>query len=479
MCAFSFDDYVKLVRADQISFRTIGKWRLAIARELGGWALLNHTAENILKHLVRGVNTRDLLREYNEEHVRDCLSALQWGGLLRYKHDFDIPKTTNKTRDDTAILVLKVTRACNLRCRYCYAATDNCTAMSSHTAFLAVKKTLQHFAGLVTVIFHGGEPLLERAVFEDVVDRIGCTFPDSLCRVRFVLQVNGTMMNSKIAQSLVSRKILAVVSSDGYEDSQNSFRVDTHGKAVTRRTLCGLRCLLREGVPTSVSVVVSRANVSSLPDIARFFIAEGVLSIGFVMYAPLGKTSDLRPEVEVFPDELFQAMVRVTDLVIAHNKLSQTPVRVDEIALMAENLLFRGQSRLCTFRAPCGAGTNHVAVDTNGDVYPCDNLIGYPSLRQGNMLTSDLEQILSNHQITDLINQTPDNMEPCRTCDWKRFCNAGCPAHAFAFFGTFRHRSFYCEYYQRMFEYILTLVSNGVSPSYLIGSRNLQMGVHS
>ena len=88
------------------------------------------------------------------------------------------------------------------------------------------------------------------------------------------------------------------------------------------------------------------------------------------MYEPLGRNAEFRSEVEVSPAEIFQAMSQVADLVVDHNRESEHPVRVDELAVMTENLFYYGQPRLCTFRSPCGAGRSHVAVDANGDVFP-------------------------------------------------------------------------------------------------------------
>ena len=71
---------------------------------------------------------------------------------------------------------------------------------------------------------------------------------------------------------MFSRKVFAVVSLDGFDDSHNAFRVDARGKPVTQSALRGLRTLLKAKVPTAVSVVVSRANIASLSEITQFLI---------------------------------------------------------------------------------------------------------------------------------------------------------------------------------------------------------------
>jgi len=73
-------------------------------------------------------------------------------------------------------------------------------------------------------------------------------------------------------------------------------------------------------------------------------------------------------------------------------------------------------------RKKCG---DYLVVEHNGDLFPCDFFVE-PQWRLGNVLEDDLTAILNSEQQTDfgcLKSSLPD---PCKACEWLRFCAGGC-----------------------------------------------------
>jgi len=75
-------------------------------------------------------------------------------------------------------------------------------------------------------------------------------------------------------------------------------------------------------------------------------------------------------------------------------------------------------------RYRCGAGKNTVAVDTNGDLYPCSHLIGIPECRIGTVFSGIDEALLRLYwEELDVTRKAS-----CRQC-WARYlCGGGCYA---------------------------------------------------
>jgi uncharacterized protein len=164
-------------------------------------------------------------------------------------------------------VVLKVASRCNLNCSYCYVYNKEDDSWRDRPGFMpdevfaaAVHRIRRHcersHQRSVTVIFHGGEPLLVgpwrmaaqcralRAGLEDVV------------RVRLVVQTNGTLLDERWAEVLREHDVEVGVSVDGPPALHDVFRVDHRGRGSYARVERGLACLRDAGVRFSILSVV-------------------------------------------------------------------------------------------------------------------------------------------------------------------------------------------------------------------------------
>lgn len=91
-------------------------------------------------------------------------------------------------------IVIKVTKACNLRCSYCYVDHDSTDFMTTSMAKVIIRKfskSLKH----IKLLWHGGEPLLADMNFykkafaeaERCAEENGVVFQNQL-------QTNGTLL---------------------------------------------------------------------------------------------------------------------------------------------------------------------------------------------------------------------------------------------------------------------------------------------
>ena len=127
-------------------------------------------------------------------------------------------------------IVIWVTSACNLACKYCYEGHAKSNEMMN-------KETADKILGYIeenvdkkeeiSIVFHGGEPLLNFEIIKYLVTRLSEKYE----KRQFKLTTNGTVMNQEIAQFLLDNFQNGIsLSVDGNENTHNANRVYTGGQ---------------------------------------------------------------------------------------------------------------------------------------------------------------------------------------------------------------------------------------------------------
>ncbi|MBN1653501.1 MAG: radical SAM protein [Deltaproteobacteria bacterium] len=155
-------------------------------------------------------------------------------------------------------LVLWVTGACNLNCRYCYRGETNRLGPLSFDAARAALAMVASFGKPFHVQLTGGEPCMEPVL----VEKIAAWIRKSGLNASIGLQTNGTLLDKAITRIFRKYKIEIGLSIDGIELLHNAHR------AAFRQTLRGLITLAEAELPCRVTTVVTRQNASQLDRLA-------------------------------------------------------------------------------------------------------------------------------------------------------------------------------------------------------------------
>ena len=155
-------------------------------------------------------------------------------------------------------LVLHVTDACNLGCRYCYYGNDGHAAaakekMSPETAARAVDFLMEHSGNSkeVIIVFFGGEPLLNLDLIRFIVADARKKAMEKGIRVDFAVTTNGTLLTDKTIAFLRENNIGVTISIDGFETAHDRFRRFPNGAPSYGAILPGLtKFLARQGRKT-------------------------------------------------------------------------------------------------------------------------------------------------------------------------------------------------------------------------------------
>ncbi len=354
-------------------------------------------------------------------------------------------KTIRNYKLDTFdLLVLNTTRDCNLNCVYCYADKKK-EYMHSKIAVEAISQALDLSKGMVNVVFHGGEPLLNLDMIAETVE----IFRHNN-KVSFSIQTNGTLIDKDIVDFFKRYNISPSFSLDGTELLHNITRRYSNGTGTFKDVLRGIN-LTKEFVPINLITVVTKYTVNYLPEIYDYFTKIKVRS---ALFSPMIPNNQKNLAMLANSFTLFDSINTIIDDSIEKMISNKYYTRIRNLSDALIQILFPKISETCLI---CGGGYSHplLSVDINGDVYPCDNFLGKKNFSIGNVTADSLSVILEreNIRLTRSIHKTE-----CTFCNWGRFCGGGCPYDSYSLFGDANHKSSYCNYYRNLFPSIIKII---------------------
>jgi len=96
--------------------------------------------------------------------------------------------------------------------------------------------------------------------------------------------------------------------------------------------------------------------------------------------------------------------------------------------------------------APCSF-PYYIAINSNGDVAPCDGLFNYPEMIIGNVRKNSLLEIWKKSKLLrDLRKINPPDLKGvCKKCIYRDYCAGGCRTSAYINYGDFRMPDPVCQ----------------------------------
>lgn len=258
---------------------------------------------------------------------------------------------------------LHVTKACDLRCAYCYFSAD--TPMPGEMSAREYAALWPQLAALRPgkLVVTGGEPLLRPDLLELLR---GLRAADPERAVTLALNTNGRRLDERLAGELVGLVDEVRVSLDGPDAVHDALR-GAGTAAAARRALA----LLREtGFIPKVLVTATRASLPHLPGFLCELSARGYDRVNVNLFRELGRGAD-DASWRVSVPELRAALAE------ARRRLRPGEPPLPEPSVDA-------QSR-------CGAG-RFLNILPDGSVYPCHALVD-PRFACGNVRREPLASI--------------------------------------------------------------------------------------
>ena len=295
-----------------------------------------------------------------------------------------------------SLLVKPAGADCNLACGYCFYRDKLALHASRHPrmSLETLEKMLLGYRALPMaehqVAFQGGEPLL---MGEEFFRRASEIAPD----VKFSLQTNATLVTPSLARFFAEHNWLVGVS--------------PHGR--TKEFFEGYHMLVDAGVLVNVLQLVTRHNVMRPEELYRFIRDElGCRNHQYIECTWPEEFAVNAEEWGEFLMRLFDEWRRLED---------ERRVSIRHIDSLVSEIVF-GVPSLCSFANDC---RHYFAVESNGDVYPCDFYVE-KRWRLGNIAEDSWQDIASSRKYCEFGLRKRDHMDCPRNkhaldAAWEKF----------------------------------------------------------
>jgi len=344
-------------------------------------------------------------------------------------------------------VVWNVTRACNLKCRHCYenAGQKGPDELSTKEALATIDKLAD--VGVVFLAFSGGEPTIR---------------PDILTLIRKATERGMYVAVATNAISFSNPEKVRSFKDAGLRFVQISLdgaNAETHDDfrgvpGAFNKTISGIKNCVAEGLFVEVSTTVTHHNIAEIHDVIRLCEDLRVRWLMFYNLVPVGRGIELI-DTDLTPDEREYLLGVIWDRItnqqesslevlttapqlgrFAYDANLQCPEQ-DEVVSPTHfsNARLPTEMRgLAEFIGGCGAGRFYIAIEPNGDIYPCVFFPHIEEMKVGNVLEDDFESIWVHSPLLQRLRNKDLLKEACGSCE-RRYVCGGCRARAVAYFG--------------------------------------------
>jgi uncharacterized protein len=434
---------------------------LLIDPDLGSWAVIEEDSK-LCNELRKGVPLSSLKEKFDENILSRKLNDLFFSGLINLNGKNALEKKcTSKTHEIAPkYIVVKYTKACNLKCSYCYSYHKGISKFNIPQDFIL--KTLRLISESygnddITFVLHGGEPLLRFKEIKNLIEN-SKRINDN---VEFTIQTNATLITKDIAYFLNKNNVSVGVSVDGYNNSSNLLRRFNNNKDSLSKTLSGINNLQNAGTNVGLISVVTNQNYKELINYIRFFVEKDINDFNFLPYFPAGRGSKKENKFAVNYNDLVKVNTDILLYINDYNTNKPKEKRIHERQLrqLIRHLTQWGKSYMCA-ESPCGAGRRILGLDIDGGLYPCDDLIGNKNFLIGNVDNiSNVKEVLKNSDVmTKSLNHRIENIPQCSKCVWRKICVSHCLSDSFFFSGKLNSPSSKCQFYQKFIPIVIDLL---------------------
>lgn len=316
-----------------------------------------------------------------------------------------------------------VTNRCNFRCRHCYSRNDPLEELNKKQLFTCIEKVIR--AGVFSINFGGGEPLLRKDLLEIAEFAAGQGLKVSMNSNGYFIDRETAIKLKKYGFSKVGISIDSHISKvhDTFRGVEGS-----HKRAVE-----ALLHLHEAGIETSLSTVICKINYKDLPSLVEFAIKNNVRHVNLHNFKCTGLGYTHKDELDLSPEEWKVFYLEAIDKKRDHGDMHislEDPI-ISSLGYKDGNSLVKGS--VC--------GKLSLNIKSNGDITPC----GFIPLVIGNIFKDDLIDIWNTSPVLGMMrNKTPKGK--CLKCSYYADCLGGCTSRALAMTGDINNPDPHCWY---------------------------------
>lgn len=343
-------------------------------------------------------------------------------------------------------MVLNVTDACNLRCRYCF-TSPNPSVMDFDTGIQAVKWFFETNAKkelskkeILSIAFFGGEPTLRWDDFmvpmiEYIKAYIEPKYKDKF-EIKFSCTTNGQLLTEERIKYFINNRGHFLLSIDGDRETQNCNRPRCDGKDSFDKVNEIIDTLLRYQPDITFRSTITPESAKNLSHDYLFARERGFLNWFAI--------PNVREPWDAETLEVLQKEVTIITGIMLRDIVSgKTPLAFNWINRFIKGITVRVPQTQHFMR--CGLGTTSIGVSTDGSLCACQENSTYHDESNSFYIGDVWEGINPERHIALLSHFTGEKTvfckDHCKTCVLNGFCQSwSCPSTNYAITGNVMER---------------------------------------
>ncbi len=383
------------------------------------------------EHLCSEEITDKLSDKYSREQIAEAVSEIN--ELVRMGQLFteDVYEDYIPLWDKKPVikaLCLHISHDCNLRCKYCFAATGNFggerTMMQAETGKKAIEFLISQSANRrnLEIDFFGGEPLMNFDTVKEIIEYALERESEANKKFKFTLTTNALLLNEENKKYINEHIQNIVLSIDGREETNDRMRFRVDGSGTYNAIIPKIKDIAesRNQDRYYVRGTFTRENLDFSKDVLHL-ADEGFRQVSVEPVVAAKDTGyDIREEdLPVLFSEYESLALEYVNRLKSGNGFNFFHFMID---------LSQGP---CAAKrlGGCGSGHEYVAVTPLGDIYPCHQFVGMEEFRMGNVYNGEIDKKIQG----DFKGSNVYSKADCRKCWAKFYCSGGCAANAYQF----------------------------------------------
>ncbi|EMC9358603.1 FibroRumin system radical SAM peptide maturase [Proteus mirabilis] len=322
---------------------------------------------------------------------------------------------------------------CNLACKYCFLGNNNperrekfsSSRMTKETA----EQTLNFFVRQIklsgkditdnkpTIIFYGGEPLLNFSVLEYVALRVKeLSLQEPILRhVDLSVITNGLLLNEYRLKRLKELGVSIAISIDGCSEEANAQRIDIAGRPTYSKVVDILDLAKKLDVAISLSVTLTEETIRDKEKILKLISDYNIKGFGFNIL--------MSDESFIVSDKYNN---EASDFIIdIFHDLRGLGVYEDRMMRKLKSF-----SKSQVYFSDCAATAgSQIVVTPDGQVGICHGCIAERQYFNAS-IKDDSFNANKDPLFIEWSQLTPVNREECLSCEALGICGGGCPINA-------------------------------------------------
>lgn len=300
-----------------------------------------------------------------------------------------------------------ITEKCNMMCSYCYQGVKKEQKyMQKDAVENVVKFILEKNTDDLKIKFLGGEPLLNFSVIEEFVNKFN---NHNLTSIKYGITTNALLLDENIIEFLNKNNFLVRVSIDGDKETQGLNR-KCSVKNSYEILIDNIKKLINSGANAIARMTATSNTIGLISKNVEFLYSIGFrnICVGIDYSAKFSKEYIEKFEREILKVEKFYF----------DKQKEKAPFSLDMIDGKIIKLVYESENGIRL----CGAGRQHLVINSDGTIYPCTFVKNTQEFLIGNIHNSNkVESNKLNEKIIGNINNNNNNK--CDKCEISYFCH--------------------------------------------------------